>query len=65
VIDFMNLKIKPTQSYEGAHRGRMCVRTFIGVSARTCMSITVFQKKKVIRTADCVQLTLHFVEMIL
>jgi hypothetical protein len=46
VIDFMNLKIKPTQSYEGAHRGRMCVRIFIGVSAHTCMSITVFQKKK-------------------
>jgi hypothetical protein len=45
VIDFMNFKIKPTQSYEGAHRGRMCVHTFIGVSARTCMSITVFQKK--------------------
>jgi hypothetical protein len=49
VIDFMNLKIKPTQSFRGAHRGRMCVRVFIGVSARTCMSIyvcTMFLKKE-------------------
>jgi hypothetical protein len=48
VIDFMNLKIKPAQSSGGAHRGRMCVRVFIGVSAHTCMSIyvcTVFLKK--------------------
>jgi hypothetical protein len=49
VTDFVNLKIKPTQSYEGAHRGRMCVRVFIGVSAHMCMSIcicTVLLKKK-------------------
>jgi hypothetical protein len=48
VTDFVNFKIKPTQSFEGAHRGRVCVRVFIGVSARTCMSIcvcTVFVKK--------------------
>jgi hypothetical protein len=25
VTDFMNLKIKPAQSFEGAHRGRVCV----------------------------------------
>jgi hypothetical protein len=45
----MNLKIKPTQSFGGAHRGRVCVCVFIGMSARTCMSIyvcTVFLKKK-------------------
>jgi hypothetical protein len=49
VTDFVNLKIKPAQSFEDAHRGRVCVRVFIGVSARTCMSIcvcTVFLKKK-------------------
>jgi hypothetical protein len=49
VTDFMNLKIKSAQSFGGAHRGRVCVRVFIGVSARTCMSIyvyTVFLKKK-------------------
>jgi hypothetical protein len=48
LTDFMNLKIKLTQSFGGAHKGRMCVRVFIGVNARTCMSIyvcTVFLKK--------------------
>jgi hypothetical protein len=50
VTDFVNFKIKPAQSFGGAHRGRICVRVFIGVSARTCMSIcvcTLFLKKKV------------------
>jgi hypothetical protein len=48
LTDFTNLKIKLTQSFGGAHKGRMCVRVFIGVNARTCMSIyvcTVFLKK--------------------
>jgi hypothetical protein len=48
LTDFMNLKIKLTQSFGGAHKGRMCVRVFIGVNARTCMSIyvcIVFLKK--------------------
>jgi hypothetical protein len=48
VTDLVNLKIKPAQSFGGAHRGRVCVRVFIGVSAHTCMSIcvcTVFLKK--------------------
>jgi hypothetical protein len=44
VTDFMNLKINLTQSFEGTHRVRMCVRVFIGVSARTCMSIYVSKK---------------------
>jgi hypothetical protein len=49
VIDFVNLKIKSTQSFGGAYRSRMCVRVFIWVSAHTCMSIcvcTVFLKKR-------------------
>jgi hypothetical protein len=49
VTDFVNLKIKPTQSFGGTHRGRVCVRVFIGVSIRICMSIcvcTVFLKNK-------------------
>jgi hypothetical protein len=25
VTDFINLKIKPAQSFRGAHRGRICV----------------------------------------
>jgi hypothetical protein len=48
VTDFMNLKIKPAQSFGGAHKCKVYVRMFIGVSARTCMSIyvcTVFLKK--------------------
>jgi hypothetical protein len=48
IIDFMNLKIKSAQSFRGAHRGKLCVHMFIGVSAHTCMGIyvyTVFLKK--------------------
>jgi hypothetical protein len=48
VTDFVNLKIKPVQSFRSAHRGRMFMRIFIVVSAHTCMSIyvcTVFLKK--------------------
>jgi hypothetical protein len=51
VIDFVNLKIKPAQSFRGAHRGRVCVRVLIGVSARMCMSIyvcIVFLKKEMV-----------------
>jgi hypothetical protein len=50
VIDFVNLKIKLAHSFGCAHRGRMCMRMFIRVSARTCMSIcvcTVFLKNKI------------------
>jgi hypothetical protein len=53
--DFINLKIKPAQSFGGAHRGRVgahrgrvCVHVFIWVCACTYMSIyicTVFLKK--------------------
>jgi hypothetical protein len=30
VTDFVNLKIKPAQSFEGAHSGRICVRVHRG-----------------------------------
>jgi hypothetical protein len=42
VSDFVNLKIKSTQSFRGAHGGRLCVRVFTEVSAHTCMSICVY-----------------------
>jgi hypothetical protein len=42
VTDFMSIKIKPTQSFKGAHSDSMCIRVFIGVSAHTCMSIYVY-----------------------
>jgi hypothetical protein len=28
MIDFVNLKIKPTQSFRGAHRDRVCVHKY-------------------------------------
>jgi hypothetical protein len=47
LTDVVNLKIKPAQSFRGTHRGRVCVRVFIRMSTRMCMSIcicTVFLK---------------------
>jgi hypothetical protein len=41
LTNFVNLKIKLIQSFEGAHRGRTFVRIFIGVSGHMCMSIYV------------------------
>jgi hypothetical protein len=42
VTDFINLKIKSTQSFRGAHRDMMCVRVFIGVGDHTYMSICIY-----------------------
>jgi hypothetical protein len=42
VTDFVNLKIKPAQSFGDVHRGRVYVRVFIGVSAHMCMSIYIY-----------------------
>jgi hypothetical protein len=44
VTDFVNLKIKPAQFFGDAHNGRVCMCVFIGVSARTCMSICILKK---------------------
>jgi hypothetical protein len=47
VTDFVNLKIKLAQSFEVAHRSRVCVRIFIAVSAHTYINIyicTIFLK---------------------
>jgi hypothetical protein len=49
VTDFINLKIKLTQSFRSTHRDNVCVRMFICVSAHTYMSIyvcTVFLKNR-------------------
>jgi hypothetical protein len=59
MTDFMNLKIKSAQSFRYVYRGRLCVRAFIGVSDRTCMSICiciVFKK----RLQKMVSYFLHF-----
>jgi hypothetical protein len=42
VTDFVNLKIKSAQCFEGAYRGRMCVRIFIETSNHTYMNIYVY-----------------------
>jgi hypothetical protein len=44
---------QPAQFFGCAHGDRMCVLVFIGVSARTCMSIyicTVFLKNNILIT---------------
>jgi hypothetical protein len=41
VIDFVNLNIKPTQSFEVAHMDRMYIYIFIEVNAHTCINICV------------------------
>jgi hypothetical protein len=48
VTDFMNLKIKPAQSFEDAHKDMVCMHVFIGMNTHACMRIyiyTVFLKK--------------------
>jgi hypothetical protein len=37
LIDFMNFKIKLTQSFRGVYRGRIYARVFIRISAHTCI----------------------------
>jgi hypothetical protein len=54
VIEFVNLKIKLTQSFKDTYKSRICVRIFIGVSAHMCMSIcvcTVLLKRNVLAKA--------------
>jgi hypothetical protein len=49
VTDFVNLKIKPAQSFRGTHRDTIYVHIFIGVNVHTCMNIyvcTIFLTKK-------------------
>jgi hypothetical protein len=47
MIDFMNLKIKLTQFFRGAHRGRVYVHVFIWVSDHTYVSM-YFSKKAIL-----------------
>jgi hypothetical protein len=42
VTDFINLKIKSAQSFICVHRGRLCVRVFIRMSAHTCIDIYIY-----------------------
>jgi hypothetical protein len=48
VTDFINFKIKSTQSFKCAHKDRMCVRVFIEINYHTYINIyvcIVFYKK--------------------
>jgi hypothetical protein len=51
VTDFVNLKIKPSQSFRDAHRDRMCMYVFIEISIHIyiykylCL-YCVFKKRK-------------------
>jgi hypothetical protein len=42
VTDFINFKIKPAQSFRGAHRDNVCIYVFIRVNAHMRMSIYVY-----------------------
>jgi hypothetical protein len=55
MTDFVNLKIKPAQSFRCAYKSRVCVRTLIGMSAHIHISIcvcTVFLKKIITQYYD-------------
>jgi hypothetical protein len=57
VTDFVNLKIKPAQSFRCAYKSMVYVHMFIGMSAHTYMSIyvcTVFLKKYMRKTLGIV-----------
>jgi hypothetical protein len=45
VTDFVNIKIKLHQSFKCALRNRVCMRMFIGVSARIFVFIVFFKKE--------------------
>jgi hypothetical protein len=42
LTDFVNLKIKLTQSFRCAHRSKVCMCVFIGVSTHICINICVY-----------------------
>jgi hypothetical protein len=42
VTDFLNLKIKPTQSFKDAHKDRIYVHVFIWMSDHTRMRIYAY-----------------------
>jgi hypothetical protein len=42
MTDFVNLKIKSTQSFRCVHRSMIYIHVFIGVSVHTCISRYVY-----------------------
>jgi hypothetical protein len=59
MTDFVNLKIKPAQSFKIDHRGRVCVHVFIGVSAHMCISthpLYCVSKKRILEILNMLKL---------
>jgi hypothetical protein len=50
---------RPAQSFSDAHRGRICVRVFIGVSVRACVVVYVVLCKSQKKTRDMHVLKKH------
>jgi hypothetical protein len=42
MTNFVNLKIKPAQSFRSAHKGKIYVHEFIWMSSHTYISICVY-----------------------
>jgi hypothetical protein len=42
MTNFVNLKVKPAQSFRCAYRCRVCVRVFIVMSVHTYISICIY-----------------------
>jgi hypothetical protein len=54
--DFVNLKIKPAQSFKCVYRDKMCVYVFIEMSIRMCISIYIYnilKKKSYLAILNC------------
>jgi hypothetical protein len=42
LIDFTNLKIKPTQSFKSGHKDKLCIYVFIEINTPTYITTSVF-----------------------
>jgi hypothetical protein len=42
MVNFINLEIKPTQSFKNDHKDKIHIHVFIGVSAHTYINICVY-----------------------
>jgi hypothetical protein len=49
VIDFMNLKIKSSQSFECARKDSVCIHMFIEMNAHMSMIIYIYSVSKKVR----------------
>jgi hypothetical protein len=59
VTDFMNLKIKSDQSFENAHRGRVCVRVFVRMNDHIYICLYYILKKQKTPPTGEIELGIH------